>query len=186
MNIGIDIDDTITYTYETLLSIVSVKYGMSIHKLFTQKPSYKMLHKTLPNYDEFAIANFSRMAKMAPLRDDVIEVLQKLRDEGHKIIFITARNYEEYPDPYALSYDYLTRKGVPFDKLVVNAKDKAKECILQGIDLFIDDNAKNCKAVQNRGITTIQMGTDFTDISKGLERINSWKDIYKRINEIYS
>lgn len=185
MNIGIDIDDTITYTYETLLPIVSVKYGMSIHKLFEQKPSYKMLHNTLPNYDEFAIANFSRMAKMAPLRDNVIEVLNKLKEDGCKIIFISARNNDEYPDPYGLSYEYLTSKGVPFDKLVVNAKDKAKECILQGIDIFIDDNAKNCKAVQNKGITTIQMGTEFTDISKGLERINSWDEIYKRISEMY-
>ena len=185
MNIGIDIDDTITYTYETLLPIVSVKYGMSIQKLFAQKPSYNMLHKTLPNYDQFIIDNFSKMARMAPLRDDVVSVLTKLKDKGYNIIFITARNFEEYNDPYKLSYDYLTRHGVPFDKLVVNAKNKAKECILQGIDIFIDDNAKNCKAVQKKGITTIQMCTDFTDVSKGLERLNSWNDIYNRICEMY-
>ena len=36
MNIGIDIDDTITYSYETLLPIVSVKYGVNINKLLAQ------------------------------------------------------------------------------------------------------------------------------------------------------
>ncbi len=186
MNIGIDIDDTITYTYETLLPIVSLKYGMNIQKLVSQKPSYKMLHSTLPDYDRFAIENFSRMAKIAPLREDVVEVLQKLKNDGHKIIFISARNFDEYEDPYQLSLEYLERNRVPYDKLIVNARDKAKECLIENIDVFIDDNAKNCKAVQKRGIHTIQMGTDFTDVSKGLERINSWKEIYSRIQEIYS
>ena len=185
MNIGIDIDDTITYTYETLLPMVSIKYGMSMSKLMSQKPSYKMLHNTLPDYGNFALTHFPKMAKIAPLRENVVEILNKLKKDGHKIIFITARNYEEYPDPYKTSIEYLKRNGVPFDKLIVNAKDKVKECLLEKIDVFIDDNGQICKAVQNRGITTIQMANDFTEVSKGLERLNTWDEIYKKICEIY-
>ena len=184
MNIGIDIDDTITYSYETLLPIVSVKYGMSMKKLLAQKPSYNMLHNTLPDYDKFRWENFRIMAKMAPLREDVVEILNQLKKDGHKIIFITARGYEEYPDPYKLSLDYLKRNGVPFDKLIVNAKDKAKTCLLENIDVFIDDCAKHCKAVQSKGIETIQMGNDFTEVSKDLNRLDTWKDSYKKINEM--
>jgi len=185
MNIGIDIDDTITYSYQTLLPMVSLKYGMSMDKLMNQKPTYKMLHNTLPNYNDFAITHFPKMAKIAPLRENVVEILNKLKKDGHRIIFISARNYDEYPDPYKTSLEYLQRNGVPFDKLIVNAKDKAKECLLENIDVFIDDNAKNCKAVQSRGITTIQMANDFTDVSKGLERLNSWDEIYKKICDMY-
>ena len=30
MNIGIDIDDTITYTYETMLPIIAIKYKVDM------------------------------------------------------------------------------------------------------------------------------------------------------------
>ena len=142
MNIGIDIDDTITYTYETLLPMVAVRYGMNLNKLFNQKPSYAMLRNILPNYDVFASENFPSVAKVVPLREGVIEVLTKLREQGHKIIFITARNKKEFSDPYKISHDFLNVNGVPYDKLLVNIADKAQQCLLEDIDLFIEDNLK--------------------------------------------
>ena len=39
MRIGIDIDDTITYTYEMLLPMVAVKYGVSLSKLYEEVPT---------------------------------------------------------------------------------------------------------------------------------------------------
>lgn len=186
MNIGIDIDDTITKTYETLIPMVAISYGMNIDKLFERVPSYKELRGTLPNYSDFIVKNFNRMAKLAPLKDNVVEVITKLREEGHKIIFISARNYEEYEDPYKLSYDYLTSKGVPFDKLIVNSANKAKECVLENIDLFIDDNTMNCKAVKNKGIITLQMKTIFSKGSKNLRSVNDWQEVYNVVQEMYA
>lgn len=186
MNIGIDIDDTITYTYETLLPMIALKYGMNINKLMSQKPSYKMLSKSLPNYEEFASANYSTMAKIVPLRDGVVDILTKLREQGHKIIFITARNHTEYDNPYKLSKEYLDFNKIPYDKLIVNASDKVKYCILESIDLFIDDNTNHCKAVQRRGIDTLQFDTIFTEKIKGLERVNSWEEVYNKVQEMYA
>ena len=186
MNIGIDIDDTITKTYETLIPIVAIKYGMNIDKLFKDKPSYKMLRGILPEYDTFIRENFTGIAKVLPLKDDVIEVLNQLRKQGHKLIFISARNYQEYEDPYKLSYEYLKSLNIPFDKLIVNAENKAKECVLENIDLFIDDNALHCKAVKNKGIKVIQMDTIFTENSKNLDRAYGWQDVYKKIQEMFS
>ena len=51
MNIGIDIDDTITNTYSVLLPMIAIKYGMDINKMLSQRPTYNFLNKTLPNYD---------------------------------------------------------------------------------------------------------------------------------------
>lgn len=186
MNIGIDIDDTITYTYETLLPMIALKYGMNISKLMKQRPSYKMLSNLLPNYEEFAEANYATMAKIVPLKDGVVDILNKLREQGHKIIFITARNYIEYKDPYNLSKEYLDLNNIPYDKLIVNADDKAKHCILEGIDLFIDDNTSHCKAVQRRGIDTLQFDTIFTEKIKGLERVNNWEEVYNKVQEMYA
>ncbi len=184
MNIGIDIDDTITHTYETLLPMVAVRYGMNLKKLRMQSPSYKMLRKTLPNYDRFASENYPSMAKIVPLREGVIDVLSKLREQGHKIIFITARNRDEYVDPYKISCDFLNMNGVPYDKLLVNVVDKAKQCVVEGIDLFIDDNNDNCRSVKKTGIETWQFGTVFTQKINGIDRVTNWDEIYNRIQEM--
>ena len=48
MNIGIDIDDTITNTYETLIPMIAIKYGMNLNKILNFKPSYKILLLLLP------------------------------------------------------------------------------------------------------------------------------------------
>ena len=184
MNIGIDIDDTITHTYETLLPMVAIKYGMNLKKLQLQKPSYAMLRNMLPNYETFASESLPVVAKIVPLRDGVIDVLTKLREQGHKIIFMTARNNVEYKDPYKISHEFLEVNGVPYDKLLVNIEDKAQQCIVENIDLFIDDNNDNCRLVHKTGIETWQFGTIFTQKIKGIERVDSWNEVYNRIQEM--
>ena len=184
MNIGIDIDDTITHTYETLLPMVAIKYGMNLKKLQLQKPSYAMLRNMLPNYETFASESLPVVAKIVPLRDDVIDVLTKLREQGHKIIFMTARNNVEYKDPYKISHEFLEVNGVPYDKLLVNIEDKAQQCIVENIDLFIDDNNDNCRLVHKTGIETWQFGTIFTQKIKGIDRVDSWNEVYNRIQEM--
>lgn len=186
MNIGIDIDDTITETYSTIIPMVAIKYGLDLNELLRTRPSYKTLHKSLVNYDRFIADYFPVMAKIVPLKKDVIEVLNKLREQGHKIIFITARNRLEYGDPYGISKEYLDAHNVPYDKLIADCHDKGKRAIVEGIDLFIDDNTLNCKAVMSKGVPTIQFGSVITTKSKGLKRVDSWNEIYNIIQEMYS
>lgn len=182
MNIGIDIDDTITETYSVLIPMIALKYGMDLNKLLVQKPNYSSLYNLAPEYPEL----LQDIARVVPLKTGVVEVLQKLREQGHKIIFISARNREEYDDPYSTSYNYLVNNGVPFDKLITNCSDKGNQCIVENIDLFIDDSTMNCKAVQKKGIKVWQFDAKFTVPSKDLERVNSWEDIYKKIEEMYA
>ena len=130
---------------------------------------------------KFACSNYPVVAKIAPLKKNVIEVLKKINEDGHKIVFITARNYEEYKDPYKISYNYLKRNGIPFDKLIVNVKDKGLECVAEKVDLFIDDSTRNCKAVKNKGIKTLQFYTPFTEKNKHVQSVSSWDEIYKII-----
>jgi uncharacterized HAD superfamily protein len=178
MNIGIDIDDTITETYSTIIPMVAVKYDLDLGDLIRTKPSYKTLEKSLVNYDSFMAEYFPTMAKIVPLKKDVIEVLNKLRNDGHKIIFITARNRLEYKDPFKISKEYLDTHNVPYDKLIAECHDKGKQAIIEGIDLFIDDNNNNCRAVHKAGIETLQFGTIFTKKLKNIERVESWQEVY--------
>ena len=186
MNIGIDIDDTITRTYETLIPMIAISYGMNIDKLFEKLPSYKTLRGKLPNYTDFIHNNYDRMAKIVPLKTGAVEIINKLKEQGHRIIIISSRNKNEYKDPYKISYDYLTTNGIKFDKLIVNSPNKAKDCVLENIDLFIDDNTMNCKAVKNKGIATLQMKTAFGKGSKDLRKVNDWQEVYKIVQEMYA
>lgn len=185
MNIGIDIDDTVTCTYETLLNLIAVRYGMNFDKIFAKRPTYDKFDELFPNYRSFVKENFPIMARMIPLREHVVETLTKLQKQGHKIIFISARNRDEYKDPYKVSYDYLKANRVPFDKLIVEVKDKAKECVLQEIDLFIDDNFMSCAEVENVGIETLQFKTIYNAKDK-FKKVESWEDVYKKVQEMYT
>ena len=44
MNIAIDIDDTITNTYETMVPMIALFYNKDLNKLLHNKPSYKELY----------------------------------------------------------------------------------------------------------------------------------------------
>lgn len=186
MNIGIDIDDTITNTYSVLIPMIAIKYGMDINKMLSQKPTYKFLEKTLHNYDLVKPDIFPAMAKVVPLKDGVVDVLNKLRNQGHKIIFITARNKKEYGDPYEISMEYLKMNNVPFDKLIVDCHDKGNECVVNGIDLFIDDSTNNCKCVKSKGISTIQFDAPFNQNQNNFKRVTNWNEVYDIVQEMYS
>jgi uncharacterized HAD superfamily protein len=181
LKIGIDLDDTITDTYPTFLSLVSVYYGMDYNKLLKNKPTYKELHRTLPDFEKFIDYCYHVMAKIVPLKENVIEVLNKLKERGCEIIIITARNSSEYTSPYKISYDYLNKMGVPFDKIIADAKDKGLECVNQGIDVFIDDSVFNCRAVRKKGIRVIRYDSGSKYKDNSLETARSWNEVYDLI-----
>lgn len=183
MNIGIDIDDTIVNTYEIFVALISMKYGLDYKKILSQNINYPELENNLENYDKIRKDIFSILVKSVILKDDVIKVLSKLKNEGHKIIFITARNFDEYYDPYGITYEYLTKNNVPFDKLIVNAMEKDVVCKNENIDIFIDDNTKHCSKVSNCGIKTIQFNTCFQPSVNGIKLVSNWNEIYDLIKD---
>lgn len=184
MRIGIDVDDTITDTYPLLLAFIAKEYNLDLDALLESKPSYGVLKKTLPNYREFARNNLENVAKNVKLKSDVVEYLEKLKQDGHEIIFITARTYRDYSNPFELTYKYLKDNGVPFDKLVVDIKDKGTECLKENIDIFIDDDNGNCESIMKAGIPCLQFHVCFNLMTKGTKKVYSWKEVYDYINDL--
>ena len=183
MNIGVDIDDTITNTYETLLTIISMKYGLNHKKLISMNLGYDEIEKSLDNYDLYKKDLFSVMAKSVTLKENVVEILNKLRDEGNKIILITARNYEEYGEPYKVSIEFLEKNNIPYDELFVNVYEKGTFCKEKNIDIFIDDNVRNCNSVKDIGIRTVQFDTSFTPKVEDVEHVSSWNEFYELLHK---
>jgi uncharacterized HAD superfamily protein len=67
--------------------------------------------------------------------EDVIQKINELYDEGHKIIFMTARGSVSKKDWTEETIAQLSRWGVKYHELIVNKKPHA--------DFFIDDKAIN-------------------------------------------
>lgn len=185
MKIGIDIDDTICDTWEFLVPYLSDYFGLDIEDLRKSSlPYYEACHCTFEEYCFFAKKYYSNFSQKYKLKNYVCEILSKLRKEGCQIIFITARSYAGFDDPYQASFDYLQSHKVPFDKLIVNAQDKSKICVEEKIDLFIDDSIDNCKAVSSKQIPVLLFDTSCNKNCSLFKRVFDWKQVYIEIEKV--
>lgn len=54
------------------------------------------------------------------------------------------------------------------------------------VDIMIDDSIKNCKDVSSKGTKVLLMDTRYNKITNEFERVSNWKEIYEKIQEMYS
>lgn len=177
MRIGIDIDDTMTETYDIFMKKICEIYNLDYETLFMQAMNYDYLHKKYPKAFEMEI--FEKYVPNVKLKKDVKKVINKL-SKKHEIIIITARNKNEYKMPYNVACNYLIKNNIHFDEMFVEIYDKGKCCYDNKIDLFIDDSVRNCLSVDEYGIDTIIYDNIFNK-DCNLKRFDNWLDIYDYI-----
>lgn len=184
MRIGIDIDDTITNTWEHFIPFFLKTFNIPLDKLKESTPYYESV-KDIISCEEYyeLIRKHEYLTESAPLKENVKEIITKLKEEGHTIIFITARSTSSYSDPYQISKKYLDKYQIPYDKIVVNGLDKGTLCKEEKIDLFIDDSIRNCTDVSNQGIDVLMVSTKFNESNKNFVHMNDWKQVYKYIKK---
>lgn len=194
MIIGIDIDDTLT-NIGTDINIAAYNYAKKLGKDINDSENlleainnnaefYKRKFKF--NYDElkYFLKNIQEeITSKAKPRDGVVKIIKKLRSEGHKIYIVTARCTEFHDNPYELSKNWLDKNKIEYDKLIVNAREKATVCTKENIELFIDDQLNNCIEISNVGIKTIRISNDKTKY-ENIVTINNWNEIYNFIKEM--
>lgn len=129
--------------------------------------------------DKFWIDQGDSLFNNTPLRKNVADIVSNLKNMGHKIIIITARTTDLHKNPYKLSYDWLKRNNIPFDKLIVGQLDKTKACLDEKVDVFVDDRPENLINLQKYGIRTFLMETEPNKkqtIYNG-EKVSNWNEI---------
>lgn len=185
MRIGIDIDDTITNSWEYMIPFHSKMFGVSEEKLSERKPYYRSVSDvvTLEQYLEWLKVDHDEIAMNIPLRDDVKFYLDKIREDGNEIIFITARG-KAYNDPMKLTEEYLKKHDIKYDKLIVNAKDKSISALSEKIDLFIDDSVFHCKEVFDVGVDVLLFEREYNKDCNDFKRVNSWAMVYDYIQKV--
>lgn len=185
MKIGIDIDDTMADTFDYLMPYIAEFFNVDIKYLKDNNISYSNLPKEMKERElEFAKKYYDKVIPNTPFKAKVAEYIDKIKELGHKIIIITARDKTLYTDEYKTTIEELKNNNIHYDKLICNF-DKAKACKNEKIDLFIDDSIVNCKKVNKLGIETVLFSSKSNINDKtNLCRIDSWKDIYEKIKNI--
>lgn len=187
MKIGIDIDDTLTDTSCKIKEFVE-KYD--IHYCSDQRLKNSVNDIMNGNFSDDIILKFFKerceeMASSCEVKENAVEIINKLYDEGNEIYFITARSDTYYEDAYEFCNDYLVSKGIKFHKLFTSQKDKANTCEIEKIDLMIDDNIQICNKIMEKGIDFLLFNSGMNkDTLVKCKRVNSWNEIYDYIHSL--
>ena len=174
MNIGLDLDDTICSTDKILRKYVDnyCKYNdIDVEDLW----------KDEEKKCDFLTNNLKNIYSEAPLKIGAKQTINTLRNHGNKIYVITARR-NKYIDMGMEEFiiNYLNKKGIVVDKVIIDAKDKVDACLNNNIDYMIEDNSYNYELMVNRGINVILF--DELDKHKDIKnRITKWRDLLSYI-----
>lgn len=194
MRIGIDIDNTLT-DVQNELNNAAYEYTLKLGKNLDENINlgeainnngnfYREKFKL--SYDElkyFLGSIHEEIVNKAKPRKSVVESIKKLKDDGHLIYIVTARDSEFHENPYLLSKNWLDKNNIEYDKLIVNARKKAPVCKEENIDIFIDDQLHNCEEIVQEGIKVIRITNDVNNY-KDIVNLSDWDKIYEYISKM--
>lgn len=192
MRIGIDIDNVISNFTEELLN----EYMMHDKKLNNKGiinenakfVRFGMFDWTEDEEKEFYQTNIERIAKNLKTIKDSKLIIDKLKEDGNEIYIITGRDNGEYPNPREMTINWLKENDIYYDKLILTDTydDHAKtlECLKHGIEIMIDDSPRILSDVKKSGIKTLLFDSRFNKSNTDLQRVFSWKEVYKIICDL--
>lgn len=196
MIIGIDIDDTTVVTVKSM-----VKYGDKYDtEVLGREAKKDNLGQIKDRYYMKALYGWTEEEKFAffdmyykdvleecyPL-PSAVEVINKLKDEGNEIVFITARlTNVKNCDTESITKSTLEKYNIPYDRLIMNVDNKLEFCKKYGVEVFIDDSFETCLGLSSEGIKSYLMSTRMNrNIETGkIERVFSWDEIYEKISNL--
>jgi acid phosphatase class B len=180
MNIGLDIDDTMTNTSELKIEYFKKHFNVDdMNKLMDMlNPS-----KIDGELSDFFEKNLLEMTKSYTLKDNVKEVIDRLRSKGHKIFIITARGCRIDGGIVEETKKYLDKNGIAYDKIILKLRDKTSTCIENNIDIMVDDSINILEDLRNNNIKVILYDSIINEkIDTDIDRVNNWIELENYIN----
>ena len=193
MNIGIDIDDTLSETFETLLpyaqkyTIEDLKRQSKVNIDGNLTNHFYIVHINGWNEQE-AIAfwekNYAEILKNVNIKKFAAETINKLRNKGHKIYIITSRWEMRVDNVRLITEKWLKDNNIEYDALFLNAEDKLSIAKENNVDIFIDDSFNHCeRIVDNSDIKVYMMNSKVNEKLNHdkIRRVFSWPEVYDLI-----
>ncbi len=193
MRIGIDIDGVIT-DMERFIADYGTKFCIENNLPIEIETGYydesKAFHwteeQTVKFWNEYLVYYATKYAA----RDFASEVIQKLKEEGHEIYIVTARN------DYGLTKEYIGKmkqivdawlkdNNIYYDKIIYTEGSKLPYCVGNYIELMIEDSPEQIKNVAEK-LPVFCFDNQYNREVKGknITRVYSWYDVYDKIKNI--
>ena len=159
MRIAIDLDDTLSVVDRITLASQYIARKNLPYRVVN--PNSHALIEVF-DWEIDAVHEFVREGGItvftdAEARKGARETLAALREAGHEIIVLTARQKSWFVNPEKVSRDWLEKRKIPYDEIVAGETDKGKYCVEHGISVLIDDNADTCVKAQELGVRAVLM-----------------------------
>ena len=190
MVIGIDMDDTICSTNELIIEVADqydkeVLGGTGVKDInayeFTEMMGWPKEMK-----GQFFADRLEYIMSHSPIKEGAKEVINRLHDNGCKIIIISFRKDKYLKDPYKLTIDWLNENGIKYDKVYVNTGTKEDECVENHVKLFIDDKESHCEDVSKEGIDVLLFTNAYNHDETRFDRVDNWYQVEEYIKEKYN
>lgn len=192
MRIGIDIDGVMV-NIEQFIGDYGIKFCEENNLCYkVKKDEYdeaKALGISEENSEKFWNKYLKYYATEYPARDFASEVIQKLKEDGHEIYIITARNEwglvgDDYGKMKEFVSSWLEKNNIYYDKLIYTEGSKLPYCIGNYIDIMIEDSPKNIKDISSK-IPVLCYNCNYNANIKGenITRVYSWYDVYNKIKK---
>ena len=178
MTIGIDIDDTLCNTNEILNSMIVENTALTeFNKEYDLCDRYQINEK---QKEKLLKMFYNKSLEKAELYLDWKGVLNKIYEEGHKVIFITSR--PNNANVRKITHKWLKNNDISYHRIIFGAKNKAEVCSRYGVMLFIDDKYEMCKQVEDIGILSLQYAKA-NNYGK-IKNIKSGKEIFTYMDKV--
>lgn len=196
MKIGIDIDDTTFLTVKSMLKYADL-FEEEISGVPTNRDSFGLIKnryylQALYGWSdetkfEFFRKYYKNVLEECTMLPNADVVIQKLKEEGNTIHFITARLMNiEGCDTEKITKESLKKFNIPYDYLDLHVSDKVKFFKENNIELCIEDSYETCRQMIDNGIKAILMTTKMNEQieDKDIIRVNTWDEIYAEIQKM--
>lgn len=187
MKIGIDIDGVILDSEALFRTIAEMHNTIELNDRpindYEEPRIQEKYNWTEQEINEFAQKYFVEGTKQSNFMPYVKEVLDKLKEEGHELVIVTARGHM-IKEMKSVMEKRFKEENLVFDKYYWGLTDKAKVCVDEKIDVMIDDNYKNCQDISSQNIKTLYFrdaGLKKIPENDYLTEVHNWGEIYKYI-----
>lgn len=179
LTVLIDADDTIENLCEVWVSWLNEKYNTTVSPTDIKEWDMTKAFPTIPRSEVFKPLFDEAIWKRVTPLPGAVENIQKLIEDGHKVIIVTA----SHPDTISNKWHYVVEKYFPYitsHDIIVTSKKQ----LIKG-DVLVDDAPHNLEDGDYFKILFDAPHNQSYDAeAKDMTRVYNWDEIYFVINDI--
>lgn len=176
MRIGIDIDGVVADSYPAWLEELNRHYGKNI----TVLEDYEMhlvFDVPFDDMNNYFVDNVEHLLSIPKPVRGAREGIESLIQEGHDIIYITARRTEEEE----ITLRWLEQYGIPHETVLFSGFKSKVDLVREwGIQAFVEDHVLNAEGIAHIGVPVFLMTTSYNRdkaLPENVTRCADWEGI---------